>query len=300
MIATMGAPKQQFGGGWTAEKLLCVQKYIRAYATIMNKQPFRFAYIDAFAGTGYSELQAEKDETEILFPELAEPETQRFLEGSARIALKVRPLFDKYVFIEKSPRRFAELSKLKEEFSALKDRIEVINAEANAWLLDRCENYDWKKHRAVLFLDPFGMQVSWKTIEAIGKTKAIDLWLLFPAGVGVNRLLTRTGRIRASWRNKLDDIFGASDWFDVFYRTGPVKNLFGEELSTEKIGSLDAIGVYFVKRLETAFAKVAQRPLPLRNSTGSPLFLLCFAAANPAGASTAVKIAQDIITKMSK
>jgi three-Cys-motif partner protein len=42
-----------------------------------------------------------------------------------------------------------------------------------------CDN-DWRSHRAVLFLDPYGMQVEWQTIEAIAKTAAIDLWLLFP------------------------------------------------------------------------------------------------------------------------
>ena len=29
------------------------------------------------------------------------------------------------------------------------------------------------------------------TIEAIARTKGIDLWLLFPLGIGVNRLLTK-------------------------------------------------------------------------------------------------------------
>ncbi len=42
-----------FGGDWTAEKLERVRKYLVAYATIMKAKRFRFAYIDAFAGTGY-------------------------------------------------------------------------------------------------------------------------------------------------------------------------------------------------------------------------------------------------------
>ena len=33
-----------------------------------------------------------------------------------------------------------------------------------------------------LFLDPYGMQVEWATIESIAHTQAIDLWLLFSAG----------------------------------------------------------------------------------------------------------------------
>jgi hypothetical protein len=35
----------------------------------------------------------------------------------------------------------------------------------------------------VLFLDPYGMQVDWTTIEAIARTKAIDLRVLFPLGI---------------------------------------------------------------------------------------------------------------------
>ena len=45
----------KFGGNWTDEKLKRVRKYLGAYATIMNRQKFRFAYIDAFVGTGYRE-----------------------------------------------------------------------------------------------------------------------------------------------------------------------------------------------------------------------------------------------------
>jgi three-Cys-motif partner protein len=67
---------------------------------------------------------------------------------------------------------------------------------------------DWTSRRAVLFLDPYGMQVEWRTIEAIAATKAIDLWLLFPLGIGVNRLLTKSGDIPESWRNRLNLLLG--------------------------------------------------------------------------------------------
>jgi hypothetical protein len=43
------------------------------------------------------------------------------------------------------------------------------------------------------------------------------------------------------------------------------------------------------------FKGVANNPLPLYNSKNNPLYLLCFAAGNPKGAPTAVKIAQDIL-----
>ena len=295
ILSRMSVPRQQFGGDWTAEKLERVRKYLVAYATIMRNQEFRFAYIDAFAGTGYNTPKARKDDGATLFPELAGDDATGFLDGSARIALKVEPRFTKYLFIEKDPKRFAELGRLKEEFPELASDIVLVNADSNAYLRDICENRKWARNRAVLFLDPFGMQVTWDTMKAIAKTKAIDLWILFPLGIGVNRLLRRDAQISEGWQRRLDDFFGTRDWRDAFYQTKTEQNLFGEEARTEKTADFNAIAKYFVERLKTIFPGVAKNPLALLNSANTPLYLLCFAAGNERGAKTAVKIAQDIL-----
>ena len=282
-----------FGGSWTDEKLVRLRKYLAAYATIMRKQNFRFAYIDAFAGTGYMEREKAGAADRGLFPELAEGESKEFAEGSARIALQVEPPFDKYIFVEQALESFGELSKLKEEFPGRAERIELVNADANAWLQDRCLNYNWSRNRSVVFLDPFGMQVEWATIEAVAATEAVDLWILFPLGVAVNRLLRRDGQIDDSWRKRLDLVFGTTDWYDAFYKEK--EDLFGPR--SEKVINLEGIGRYYNERLKAAFKRggVASNPLPLRNSRGNPLYLFCFAAANPRGALTAINIAQDIL-----
>ncbi|MFZ1979036.1 MAG: three-Cys-motif partner protein TcmP [Bacteroidota bacterium] len=181
--------KHNFGGQWTEEKLKRVKKYLVAYAMIMNKQQFRFAFIDAFAGTGYRTHSDEQNGLQLVLPELTEDDTRTFVEGSARIALDVKPRFSKYIFIERDTKKIVELETLRNSYPELSKDISIVNKDANEWLQDRCRNYTWKKNRAVLFLDPYGMQVSWSTIEAIAETKAIDLWLLFPLGVAVNRLL---------------------------------------------------------------------------------------------------------------
>ena len=46
----------KFGGDWTEEKLKRVEKYLKAYAAIMNKQNFRLAYIDAFANNNVKKI----------------------------------------------------------------------------------------------------------------------------------------------------------------------------------------------------------------------------------------------------
>lgn len=264
---------RKFGGKWTEEKLIRVSKYLHAYATIMNKQKFRFAYIDAFAGTGYRAFREGSNKSEYLFPELVEKETQNFLAGSAFIALQ----------------------KLKKEFPELENDIEVLNADANAWLKERCINYSWQKNRAVLFLDPYGMEVEWNTIEAIAKTEAIDLWLLFPLGVAVNRLLRRDGQINIAVKEKLDRFFGSTDWLEVFYQQEESESLFGKQSKVLKVVDFKGISSYFVTKLQKIFAGVAENPLPLYNSKNNPLYLLCFASGNKKGAKTAIKIAQDIL-----
>ena len=284
---------QQFGGDWTEKKLDCIQKYLEAYTKIMSKTRYRFAYIDAFAGTGYREIKDE-DTGQVSFPELTELEPQSFLAGSVQRSLEVKPPFDKYIFIERDPVKFADLAASIESHPDLKDRIRAINEDANEYLSDLCR-YDWKRHRAVLFIDPFGMQVKWTTIECIARTKAIDMWLLFPLGIGVSRLLKNNGQIKESWKNKLDDIFGTKDWFNEFYKITIEENLFGKAERLSKDVDFERISSFFIKRLKTVFNKVSERPAKLINSKNNQLFLLCFAAGNPVGAKTAVKIADDLL-----
>ena len=182
----------RFGGDWTTSKLTILGEYLERYATALKKQPFQTEYIDAFAGTGYRVLADEQQSENLMFPDLAADAPQALLDGSARIALSTTPRFNKYVFIEQSAKRCRELEALRTEFPLLAADIDVRRGDANAEIRTLCSR-TWSSRRAVLFLDPYGAQVEWTTIEAIAATKAIDLWLLFPLGIGVNRLLTKSG-----------------------------------------------------------------------------------------------------------
>jgi len=293
----MSEPKQSFGGTWTAEKLERLRKYLAAYVQIMKSQPWcnAFCYIDAFAGTGYNQPKSkdalEDESTLALLPELATPETVEFLSSSVRIALDTKPPFSRYVFIEKDPARAAELNALKIAYPELATRIAIHPDDANARLQHICESWDWKKQRAVLFLDPFGMQVSWSTIEAVARTEAIDMWLLFPAGIGVNRMLPGHGNISPAWCRRLDSILGVPEsvWYPEFYKTEQ-PDMFGVTPRL-KTATITSIGEFFVKRLKTVFDSVAEKPLALKNDSGTVLYLFCFAAKN----ATALKIAKDVL-----
>src|SRR5215813_441537 len=106
------------------------------------------------------------------------------------------------------------------------------------------------------------MEVAWVTIEAIAQTQAIDLWLLFPLGQAVNRLLTRHGPPEGLWAQRLTQMFGTEAWKDAFYRVPTQGTLFGGATALEKDADFEAIGAFFAQRLETVFAQVVQKPLP--------------------------------------
>lgn len=292
--------RHEFGGDWTEEKLDRLRKYLPAYLNIMQVNPraqyFSTIYVDAFAGTGERAVaRAGSGAGGSLFPELSEPETQQFLKGSARIALEQVPGFDRYVFIESNPTHCEELEKLRLEFPDKANRITIHQGKANEFLSTWCRQTNWRTNRAVVFLDPYGMQVDWTIVDAIAKTQAIDLWLLFPLGSAVNRLLTNKKPPPDAWARALTRTLGTDAWRDAFYRKKQMVGLFDLVETEEKEADFDAIGAFFVDRLRSVFCKVAENPLPLRNSTNVPIFLLCFAAGNPKGAPTAVKIASELL-----
>ena len=286
-----------FGGTWTIEKLERVKAYLDAYMKALKNKRFKLGYIDAFAGTGYINPKNDDDSQPFLpaFAEVAE-DVKEFYDGSARIALQLEKPFDTYIFIDKSEARTIELEKLKEEFPQLADRIKIESQESNTYLQDLCrKNWLGTKRRAVMFLDPYGMQVKWETIEAIAKTQAIDLWLLFPLGVAVNRLLRNDGQISPKVEQRLTEMFGTAEWQEFFFKEDPQQNFLDPVPKLIKKVNPKGIADFFNNRLETIFEKVANNPLYLKNSKNNPLYLLCFAVGNPKGAEIAVRIAQNIL-----
>ena len=264
-----------FGGPWTERKLRVVRRYLGVYAQALKNQPFERIYIDAFAGTG-----DRTDKRREALPLLDLPDFDEMAKGSARIALEVDPPFHRYFFIERVTKRASELDALKSEFPHR--TIEIINADANAGIDDLCRAVDWRMSRGVVFLDPYGLQVSWATLTAISQTKAIDVWILFPSGMGLNRLLTKDGNIPQEWQDTLDRSLGATDWRDVFYRREEVSDLFeGVREQTYKDADAAKLERFYLDRLRTIFPVVMDGSVRLTNSREQTMYLLCFASANP-------------------
>jgi three-Cys-motif partner protein len=100
----------------------------------------------------------------------ADENTTQCRDGSAKIALGLGEPFDKYLFIEKSAGRLRDLqATVEQDFPQLAGRCKFERGDANAVLKSWCLKRDWKKERAAVFLDPFGMQVEWDSLAALAR-----------------------------------------------------------------------------------------------------------------------------------
>jgi three-Cys-motif partner protein len=245
------------------------------YARALKNQPFQRVYIDAFAGTG-----DRTDKRKATLPLLDLPEFEAVAKGSARLALEVEPPFHRYVLIEQISRRASELAVLKSEFPIR--NIEIINDDSNSQITVLCEKIDWESTRGVVFLDPYGLQVTWQTLVAVANTQALDVWILFPSGMGLGRLLTNSGDIPQEWQDTLDRSLGVKGWRDAFYANQEETDLFeGTRSRKVKDAAPEKLEQFYLDRLRTIFPTVMKNCVRLTNSKNQTMYLLCFASANP-------------------
>lgn len=147
-------------------------------------------------------------------------------------------------------------------------------------------------YRVLAFIDPYGMAVDWASIEAL-KELGIDLWILVPTGMGINRLLKNDGKISNAWLEKLERFLGLSKdiILNHFYKESKRLTLFGEETKIEKEqNAINKAGALYKERLNTVF-KFVSESFVMKNSTNSILYHFMMATNNKA----ALTISNDVI-----
>jgi three-Cys-motif partner protein len=266
-------------GKWSEEKLELLEKYLRAYARIMSSQkrkrrwPEAFHYIDAFAGSGQARA---KDE-------------ERYIEGSPLRALQCDPPFDCYWFIERSPQRVEKLESLQSQFPNRK--IIIRQGDCNQILREEVipQITLESKQRALVFLDPYGLQVEWGTVVALAKARTFDVFVNFPL-MAVTRILKRD-EPPTGWRmNLLKKAMGNDSWVGKIYSNR--LTLFGEVLRVRDVMRAKWLARIYADQVSNIF-KFASKPVIMTNSKNAPLYALFLASHNQ----TAVKIVNDIFSR---
>lgn len=267
-------------GRWAHQKLDAFQRYLEAYVQVLKNQPFKLFYVDAFAGAGISKVRQDQQiDCEALFviDEEELGEIENYILGSPIRALNVRPAFDCYRFVELDENRAAELEELFEIFPG-KD-IKVRRGDANENVQFIAKNFTGRLWRGVAFLDPYGPNLHWKTIEALAETGKFDVIINFPLHMGIIRLIKNDGQIPHKHIDMLDACFGCRDWYDAAFETVP--GLFGDQQCKRK-DALDRLLALYIKRLEDVFGHVSN-PSLVRNTRNSPIYYLIWASSNGKG-----------------
>jgi len=273
-------------GPWAKEKLDALRQYLEFYTRVLKYQQSWLRgtiFVDAFAGSGLSRVRKKATEPPHpgLFPIGPEPDGEEieYLKGSPRQALEIANPFDSYIFIDRHPANAAELRSLAKAHAATRT-IEVRQEDANIALKNLlARSIDWAHYRAVVFLDPFGMQVPWATIEALARTKAIEVMINFALGMAIQRLLTKSGDIPEGWQMSLDTFFGAEQWRQLVYEES--QDLFGSRRSKVAESGLHLLE-WYRGRLRSIFGHVSTARL-VKNTRGNPLYYLIWAGPHKRG-----------------
>lgn len=269
----------RFGGSWTERKLEAVRYYLEFYATALSKQPFDLWYIDAFAGSGD---RTEDQQTGGVFEQTPTGSDEVTLDGSAKRAIAVTPPLKHLVFMEPDPARFQALKLLE----GSDHRVECLKGNANELLPLIFEREEWRragapkgKQRGVVFLDPYGMQVSWETLKLLADTQRVDVWYLFPLNAVSRQLANDAEAIDQHKEAALNRLFGGPSWRVDFYKPNLQQSLFDDTISDRRHASLEQIETYFHGKLSQLFSW-ASSPLPLFLDGGQQMFSLFLLVSN--------------------
>jgi len=276
-------PKHEFGGIWTEIKLAAISAYSKFFTTAIS-QIFDTWYVDPFAGTGQ---RNSKEMAGGLFENEPISEIECQYPGSAAKALAIQPPFAHYRLGDAKKSHAKALQVLADMFP---DRdAQVVQSDGNTFIQEMFSKPIWqnpdppvwetkakgtKPPRALVFLDPYGMEVQWATLKILADSQKADVWFLANIKGAVQQLCHRHESLDAGKRNKLREYFGTDDWEAQFYETSPADDLFGfADKSTKRVAEKGQVVAFHKKCLEGIFRYVSD-PLPLAVGAHDDYFLL--------------------------
>ena len=283
-----GGVKLDVIGAWSREKLQMLEKYLAAYVKILSTEKCKkfcreFHYIDAFAGA----------------TEHVDRETGEYIDGSPRVALKVQPPFSSYTFIEKNTIKVKNiLDSLVTQYPS--HNIRVLSGDCNERLLqDVLPEFPKRKGPSKLgfiFLDPYGTNLNWSTVESIGKAGVFDVFINLSV-MGITRQAPGIPPSNET-KERISRCMGGDDWFEICYKENHQLTLPG--LATHSHirahdGVADGLAAYYQNKLVGCFQYVTPFKM-MYSSKNSPIYALMFASQ----AKTAMEKMRSIFNKTIK
>lgn len=279
-----------------------LELYVKAYLDVMDryreKYHWQLVYFDGFAGSGTRHTL--RNPHPLLADLLSEGLTENDLMGYKGAAERILNLpesdFDSYYFIdldrESNHKLRLKLEKFQTEDGKLTFRADNVNVQlAN---LARTLHAD-SNLRALVILDPIGMQIEWSSLTKLANL-GVDLWLLLPTSTVLSILLDRHGAVERF--DLLKQYLGMSETEMRNYATQQSVCSAVQGLSqTTRLVTQSALTIaqLYLRCLRSVFNEVASQPLLLSNDDGFPLVHMAFASNNK----NAIKLNADIMHVLS-
>lgn len=267
-------------GEWSERKIDIVAKYAVPYAQIIRSKNLVPIYIDGLSGGGTAVRKG----------------TNEKIATTAVRVLNAEPSFQKYFFLdlnEQKTKALKDYCDARNEDEETRRNVEVIPGDTNENLINKVIPYvqSRSKHRALCFLDPYAMVVSWGVFEAAGKTRQIETFINFPSMDIVRNILRPSlESIEQSHADRMTKLWGDESWRDVAFKKQP--GLFTDEISEPE--SIQRVLSGFCKRLKKiAGFNFVSEGIPMQNSKNGLLYHLLFATQKE----VALNIATDVLRK---
>lgn len=248
---------------WSEVKLQILGEYLRGFTRAVRGRSPEAICLDLFAGSYENKRR----------------HAQGTFAGSARIALETEPAFTRLAFFE-LPEPAAALEEAIRTARPGDGRWRVFPGDCNETLpaaLDWLDHVRWAPTFA--FLDPRGLQVAWKTVEALARWRAdkktkVEQWILLPEPALARVLGLRGARGRRS-AERLDRLYGTRDWVAI-HQLRRAGEITPDEMRAEFVNLLRW-------RLETDVGYRSSHALQIVNTAGHPVYTMVFATDSEPG-----------------
>lgn len=248
---------------WSEVKLQILGEYLRGFTRVVRGRSPEAICLDLFAGS-YENKRRHVPGT---------------FAGSTRIALETEPPFTRLAFFE-LPEPAAALDKAIRSARPGDRRWHVFPGDCNETLpaaLDSLDDIRWAPTFA--FLDPRGLQVAWKTVEALARWRAdkktkVEQWILLPEP-GLARVLGLRGASGRRSAARLDRLYGTHDWVAI-HQLRRAGEITPDEMRAEFVNLLRW-------RLESHLGYRSSHALQIINTAGHPVYTMVFATDSEPG-----------------
>jgi three-Cys-motif partner protein len=244
---------------WAEEKYRLLALYDELFSNGMKKKWDQRAYIDLYAGAGYSHIKG----------------TGTFLKGSPIIALTVSCPFDKYIFCEER----------QDLLNALKTRAGRIAPQSNVqYILGSCDDKVEEIRAAIprasatnrvlslCMVDPFDFGIKFETLKKLSEVY-VDFLVLLAVGMDANRNYDHYVDGNSS---KIDEALGNTEWRGRWKASAVKRSDFRPFLASEFSKSMESLGY-----LRTPLDRMKHVRSDEKNL---PLYYLALFSRNPRGA----------------